>query len=173
MINARTSSRPQLKADAKILLAAAPRPFEGATIADTIGEVQKVAKLVSSDQILPLPHDEDVRNNPAGGITRQTTLDQLSRASIFHLASHGQQVLDDPLQSGFLLRDKKLTIADLMHHPLPQAFLAFLSACETAKEVDTHSEESVHLAAAMLFAGFKTVIATMWYVCVANFVDEY
>jgi CHAT domain-containing protein len=49
-----------------------------------------------------------------------------------------------------------------MEMNLKHAFVAFLSACETAKGDRTYADEVVHLAATMLFAGFKSVIATMW-----------
>ncbi|EIN05621.1 hypothetical protein PUNSTDRAFT_18498, partial [Punctularia strigosozonata HHB-11173 SS5] len=60
-------------------------------------------------------------------------LENLPKATILHLACHGHQDPEDPLKSGFVLRDKMLTIEELMHIPLPHAFMAFLSACETAK----------------------------------------
>jgi CHAT domain-containing protein len=44
------------------------------------------------------------------------------------------------------------------------AFFAFMSGCETAKGDETHVDEVVHLAATMLFAGLKSLVATMWYV---------
>ncbi|KAJ7082505.1 hypothetical protein C8R44DRAFT_753768 [Mycena epipterygia] len=40
--------------------------------------------------------------------------------------------------------------------------LAFLSACETAKGDDMVPDEAMHLAATLLFAGFRGVVATMW-----------
>jgi CHAT domain-containing protein len=40
--------------------------------------------------------------------------------------------------------------------------LAFLSACETAKGDEKSPDEAMHLAATMIFAGFRGVIATMW-----------
>jgi CHAT domain-containing protein len=42
--------------------------------------------------------------------------------------------------------------------------LAFLSACETAKGDEGTPDEAMHLAAAVLFAGFRGVVATMWFV---------
>lgn len=89
-------------------------------------------------------------------------LAQLPNTSVLHLACHGQQDTDDPLDSGFCLRDGRLTVADLMHLRLSQPVLAFLSACETAKGDARHPDQAVHLAAAMLFVGFRSVIATMW-----------
>jgi CHAT domain-containing protein len=86
----------------------------------------------------------------------------LPRADIVHLACHGVQDLDDPLQSGFCLGDGKLTVSELMDVKLDRAFLAFLSACETAKGDKEHPDQAIHLAAAMLFCGFRSVVATMW-----------
>ncbi|KAJ6529941.1 hypothetical protein DFH09DRAFT_934658, partial [Mycena vulgaris] len=37
-----------------------------------------------------------------------------------------------------------------------------LSACQTARGAKGLQEESVHLAAGMLLAGYRGVIATMW-----------
>jgi CHAT domain-containing protein len=45
---------------------------------------------------------------------------------------------------------------------LPRARLAFLSACETAQGDRQQPDQAIHLAASMLYAGFKSVIATMW-----------
>ncbi|KAJ7511618.1 CHAT domain-containing protein [Mycena galericulata] len=45
---------------------------------------------------------------------------------------------------------------------LPNADFAFLSACQTATGADDLQDESVHLAAGMLLAGYRGVVATMW-----------
>jgi CHAT domain-containing protein len=81
---------------------------------------------------------------------------------ILHLASHGIQ---DPnaLDSAFLLQDGKLSIGDIMKLDLPRAVLAFLSACQTAKGDHSAPDQAVHLAASMLFCGFRSVVGTMWY----------
>ena len=49
-----------------------------------------------------------------------------------------------------------------MYTTLPNAEIAFLSACQTAEGDKDLPDEAVHLAAGMLAAGFKSVIATMW-----------
>ena len=91
---------------------------------------------------------------------------ELPEAGILHLASHGVQEPSDPLQSGFLMADAKLTILELMKLDLPKAYLAILSACHTARGDDKQPDQTVHLAATMLFLGFKSVVATMWYVLI-------
>jgi len=45
---------------------------------------------------------------------------------------------------------------------LPNASIAFLSACHSAAGDQDQPDEVVHLGAAMLGAGFQSVIATMW-----------
>jgi CHAT domain-containing protein len=86
----------------------------------------------------------------------------LPRVHIAHLACHGVQDQEDPLNSGFCLGDGKLTVSNLMDIKLEHAFLAFLSACETAKGDKNQPDQAIHLAAAMLFCGFRSVVATMW-----------
>jgi tetratricopeptide (TPR) repeat protein len=94
--------------------------------------------------------------------TRPDVLASLKETHIhvLHLACHGAQK-SDPLASAFILRDEDLTIQDLMKLEVKQASLAFLSACQTAKGNQDQPDQAVHLAASMLFCGFKSVIATM------------
>jgi CHAT domain-containing protein len=53
-------------------------------------------------------------------------------------------------------------VSDIMELDLKSPYLAFLSADETAKGDCGQSDQSMHLAATMLFVGFKSVVATMW-----------
>jgi CHAT domain-containing protein len=82
---------------------------------------------------------------------------------VLHLACHGAQ-RRDPLASAFILRDADLSIQEIMKLDLKHASLAFLSACQTAKGDQNQPDQAVHLAASLLFCGFKSVIATMWLV---------
>ena len=45
---------------------------------------------------------------------------------------------------------------------LKNADLAFLSACQTSTGNEKLSDEAVHLAAGVLAAGYRRVVATMW-----------
>jgi len=45
---------------------------------------------------------------------------------------------------------------------MPNASLAFLSACQTAMGDENLPDKAFHLAAALLFAGFRGTVATMW-----------
>jgi CHAT domain-containing protein len=97
-----------------------------------------------------------------GLMTKAEIIESLESANIVHLACHGAQHASEPHKSQFCLGIESLTISELMNVDLKNAFLAFLSACETAKGDQKHADEVVHLAATMLFAGFKSVVATMW-----------
>ncbi|KAJ6532360.1 hypothetical protein B0H19DRAFT_1272661 [Mycena capillaripes] len=64
--------------------------------------------------------------------------------------------------SALLLAGKEqLTLSSIIKLSLRGNF-AFLSACQTATGDKKLQEESVHLAAGMILAGYRGVIATMW-----------
>jgi CHAT domain-containing protein len=99
--------------------------------------------------------------------TPNTTLQQLRtalvgmNAHILHLACHAAQA-DRPLESALLMSDGGLSIQELMTFHLPDAVLAFLSACQTARGSERQPDQAVHLTASMLFCGFRSVIGTIW-----------
>ena len=142
----------------RALLIAAPFS-PGCTYLDNVAqEVAVVTGVLSGTSATVVELDDDAER----GATTGSVVDHLPDATILHLACHGQQDTANPLESGFCLRDGRLSVAELMRLSLPNAVLAFLSACETAKGHQTQPDQAVHLAAAMLFVGFRTVIATMW-----------
>ncbi|KAJ6552436.1 CHAT domain-containing protein, partial [Mycena vulgaris] len=83
-----------------------------------------------------------------------------------HFACHGVQDVRNPTESALLLAGSShLTLSSIIQLALPHADFAFLSdrsACQTATGDKSLEEESVHLAAGMLLAGYRGVIATMW-----------
>lgn len=82
----------------------------------------------------------------------QATISAVSKSiesrGVVHFSCHAVQDAQDPLKSGFLLRDGRLE----------------LSACQTAAGHESLPGEAVHLAAGMLIAGFPSVVATMWWI---------
>jgi CHAT domain-containing protein len=92
------------------------------------------------------------------------TCTAMQNANIVHLACHGIQDIENATESGFCLGDGRLSISRLMDLKIDGAFLAFLSACETARGDQFQPDQAMHLAAAMLFCGYANVVATMWYV---------
>jgi CHAT domain-containing protein len=80
-----------------------------------------------------------------------------------HFACHGIQD-PQPYKSRFILHDDThLTLLDLIKARLPNAEFAFLSACHSAAG-DLHGtpDEIIHLAAALQFCGFRSVVGTLW-----------
>lgn len=97
-----------------------------------------------------------------GSTSVSNTVSALEAANIVHLACHGTQNTNDATQSGFCLGDGRLTIESLMNIKLENGVLAYLSACQTATGDHDQPDQAMHLAAAMLYSGFKSVVATMW-----------
>lgn len=80
-------------------------------------------------------------------------LTNLQSSQVIHLACHGIQHQSEPHRSRFCLSTGDLMVSELMHLDLKGVFLAYLSACETAKGDQKHADEAIHLAATMLFVG--------------------
>ena len=89
-------------------------------------------------------------------------LKEMTKCNWIHLACHGIQDLNTPTKSAFILADGNLELEEIIKHPLPHAQFAFLSACQTAAGDVKLADEAVHLAAGMMLAGYRSVIATMW-----------
>ncbi|KAF8891114.1 CHAT domain-containing protein [Gymnopilus junonius] len=70
--------------------------------------------------------------------------------------------ITNPLESGIHLYDGPLKLSEIMKKNLANADLAFMSACQTSTGDENLPEEVVHLAAGMLAAGYRSVVATMW-----------
>lgn len=93
--------------------------------------------------------------------THNNVLAEMASSHIIHLACHGT-VSRDPLDNAVVLHDGNLKVDTLMRTSFVDARLVFLSACQTAQINPSEPDEFIHIAAAMLFAGFKGAIATMW-----------
>ncbi|KAG8215669.1 hypothetical protein J3R82DRAFT_7543 [Butyriboletus roseoflavus] len=111
-------------------------------------ELSTVSQRVGSVATLTCIRDQDATIAKVG--------EELSKNEFVHLACHGI-----PHLSGFAL-DRLLTIENIMRYDLPDAKFAYLSACHTTVGDEESPDEVIHLAAAMQFAGFRSVIGTMW-----------
>ncbi|OJA11321.1 hypothetical protein AZE42_08591 [Rhizopogon vesiculosus] len=60
------------------------------------------------------------------------------------------------------MRDGPLAITDIIRPHLQHPEFAFLSACHTTVGHASSPDEAIHLAAAMQFCGFRSVIGSMW-----------
>ncbi|KAG8729303.1 hypothetical protein FRC10_004079 [Ceratobasidium sp. 414] len=94
--------------------------------------------------------------------TRSAVLEAIEQSSWVHLACHASQNAERPMASAFHLQDGPLDLATITKKQLKNTDLAFLSACQTATGDKKLSEEALHLAAGMIMAGFRTVVATLW-----------
>ncbi|KAF8461958.1 CHAT domain-containing protein [Russula ochroleuca] len=96
--------------------------------------------------------------------TPTTVLERLRDHRFAHIACHGILELGKPFDASFkLYRDKRLSLLDIVRSQLPEAEFAFLSACHTAELTEESiADEALHLAAAMQYCGFRSVVGTMW-----------
>ncbi|KAH9923033.1 CHAT domain-containing protein [Fomitopsis serialis] len=128
----------------------------------TIGEPgHKISDYVVSSYTPTLTALINARQKPLNA-TVAHVLDKMQTANWVHLACHGVQDSENPIESAFILHDDMLKLSKIIQQDLDKADFAFLSACQTATGDPKLSEQAVHLAAGMLFAGFRSVIATMW-----------
>lgn len=117
-------------------------------------ELSRIEKHVPSEHLIKY-------GIPEAPAYAEDILSALPVVSIAHFACHGVQHQDRPLESALLL-ERPLRISELMALDMPNATLAFLSACQTAASNEQLPDEPMHLAATMLFAGFRGVVATLW-----------
>ena len=79
-----------------------------------------------------------------------------------HLACHGLPNRRQPFESAFSLHDGHFTIQRIIGCDLKNPEFAYLSACHTTVGDEESPDEAIHLASAMQFVGFRSVIGTMW-----------
>jgi CHAT domain-containing protein len=117
-------------------------------------ELDKIHGQIGTFPILQLFESKATVNN---------VLEGMKECSWVHFACHGVQDISNPTKSALLLAGgSELSLSKIIKLSLPHAELAFLSACQTATGVENLAEEAVYLAAGMLLAGYRGVIATMW-----------
>jgi CHAT domain len=72
-----------------------------------------------------------------------------------HFVSYGKLESSRPFDASFqLYAGKRLTLLEIVRSRVPSAEFAFLSAC--------HTDEALHLTAAVQYCGFRSVVGTMW-----------
>ncbi|MYS14921.1 CHAT domain-containing protein, partial [Streptomyces sp. SID4982] len=82
-----------------------------------------------------------------------------------HFACHGVSEPDDPSSARLLVHDHRehpLTVRHVSRLELPDARLAVLSACETARGAERLADESIHITSAFQIAGYPHAIGTLW-----------
>ena len=97
--------------------------------------------------------------------TQSAIVTALSSCQIAHFACHGVSDWQHASASRLLVHNdasQPLTAAVIAQQHLPQAELAYLSACSTAAPAPAAADQPTHVAAAFQVAGFPQVIATLW-----------
>ncbi|KAK0214568.1 CHAT domain-containing protein [Armillaria fumosa] len=129
----------------------------------TKGELQKIEDRANGVLVKCLRGEE---------ATPDKVLDGMSTCNWVHMACHATQKKANPLESTFHLYPPNhvhppanhghLPLSQVISKSFPDADFAYLSACQTATGDESLSEESVHLAAGMLMAGYQSILATLW-----------
>ncbi|KAN0080155.1 CHAT domain containing protein [Tylopilus felleus] len=88
--------------------------------------------------------------------------EELRQTQWVHLACHGVANRKRPFESAFALHDGRFTIEHIIRCDLENPEFAYLSACHTTVGDEESPDQVIHLAAAMQFSGFRSVIGTMW-----------
>ena len=89
-------------------------------------------------------------------------VEELGKSEWVHLACHGLPDRTQPFESAFALHDGHFTIQRIMGCDLKNPEFAYLSACHTTVGDNDSADEAIHLASAMQFVEFRSVIGTMW-----------
>lgn len=137
----------------KVLIVSQPNTPGYSRLPGTVEEAKAILKYTPVMHACHLTHDT---------ATKKAVMYEMSKYDVIHLACHGVQDQQDPLDSAFALYDQKLRLKELMGVSLKNVQLAVLSACETATGDKELLEEAIHLAAGMLAVGYPSVIATLW-----------
>ncbi|PSR75549.1 hypothetical protein PHLCEN_2v9029 [Hermanssonia centrifuga] len=172
--NARQGLESIITSDPKALLVAETNASNLIPLPNVAKEIAIVKSVIPSRAIISLggkPESADSVEADHTSTRIQDAIEALPQASIVHFACHGTQrdakdsvfhYASEALSSGFCFKDGTLKIQNFLRLGMPRAFFVFLSACESAKGDETQLDESVHMAAAMMFCGFRSVVATMW-----------
>lgn len=125
-------------------------------------ETDELARILPSPTILIEQENTVTESTP----TRDRVLAAIDQAGIAHFTCHAASQAGDPSSSQIYLHDYRenpFTVASLVPARLRHAQLAFLSACQTARNEDVDLlDEAIHLTSAFQLAGFPHVIGTLW-----------
>lgn len=132
----------------------------------------KALAVIDPDATLAFAESEaEALNNFAGNVAtpppdwsvRDWVLNNLSTVAVAHLACHASLDPNDPTRSAFHLGETvDLTVEELAELELPALHLVVAPACQSAASSPTAPDELLGVAHALLHAGAKGVIASLW-----------
>ena len=131
------------------------------------------AKAAGESELLSVEKELDNIGQDVDGLATFTRIDddetcisrvveELGKNEWVHLACHGLPNRKQPFESAFALHDGHFTIQRIIGCDLKNPEFAYLSACHTTVGDEESPDEMIHLASAMQFVGFRSVIGTMW-----------
>ena len=142
-----SSSDPSDNLRPSILLVAQPESLPGA-----FGEI----KAIWATKTL-------VKSLISAMATPETVIEGLRDHRFAHFVCHGSLEAGKPFDASLELHKDNLTLLAIVRSQLPAAEFAFLAACHTAELTEgSVADEGLHLAAAMQYCGFRSVVGTMW-----------
>jgi TPR repeat protein len=135
--------------------------------------VKKLQDLLKVDKekniVIELCKDMQVDFREAPSV--EQVLGAMKKCCIAHFACHGYTNHQDPSNSGLILqkfenglmKQDRLTVREISALRLPNARVAYLSACSTAENNAPRLEDEViHVASGFQVAGFPHVVGCLW-----------
>jgi CHAT domain-containing protein len=113
-------------------------------------EVEAISALLPNPRVI-MRHDA----------TQQALLEHAANSRFIHIAAHAEFRSDNPLFSCIRLGDSRLSVLDFYRLKL-NADLVTLSGCSTGAGVVVGGDELVSLARAVIYAGARSVLLTLW-----------
>ncbi|MDX6295214.1 MAG: hypothetical protein QOH50_4289 [Kribbellaceae bacterium] len=139
-------------AESRMLVVAVPDAAGQTPLPNVAREVDLLATLFPGDRSTVLR---------GAAATRTRVREELGRHRWAHFSCHGHQDMTDPSNGGLLLHDGTLTVQNIGAGTYQGEF-AFLSACKTATGGLDLADELITPAAALQYAGYRQVVATLW-----------
>jgi hypothetical protein len=129
-------------------------------VAQTDPSLPKVGGEIDVIQGLNMQVTSLISENATAG----AVVNQLRNHPFVHFACHSTLEPGKPFDAAFELHgDERLTLLEIVRSHLPTGEFAFLSACHTAELTEESiADEVLHLAAAVQYCGFRSVVGTMW-----------
>ncbi|KAF8523440.1 CHAT domain-containing protein [Hysterangium stoloniferum] len=116
-------------------------------------EIENLRKHAGSHPIYELSENEAVS---------EAVLREIRTSDWVHFACHGKQDVASPMESALILHDGHMPVSRIAAEVTSTGEFAMLLACETAMGSPALSDEAIHVAAGLHFAGFRGAVATMW-----------
>jgi CHAT domain-containing protein len=142
------------------------------SLSDTLDNLKPSILLVAQPETLPGAFGEitviqstktPVTTLISAMATPETAIEGLRGHRFAHFVCHGLLETGKPFDASLELHKDNLTLLNIVRSQIPAAEFVFLSACHTAELTEgSVADEGLHLAAAVQYCGFRSVVGTMW-----------